>query len=172
MLEEVVIPGSDVLDIKDEAEVAKRLRVRVPLAARVIAAPRSPTLSTLQGTISSKQYGCEDLITRLVAKACIDVCPKNSNNFNVDNVRVCKVRPPRRAARNTAGADAPLSQITGGGLSSSSVVQGLVVKRDTEGTVKRVEKAKARARRGCTLHAAPRSHTLSMRAGCGVWLRH
>jgi len=137
-----------------------------------IAAPRSPELSTLQGTISSKQYGCEDLITRLVAKACIDVCPKNSNNFNVDNVRVCKVRPPRRAARNTAGADAPLSQITGGGLSSSSVVQGLVVKRDTEGTVKRVEKAKARARRGCTLHAAPRSHTLSMRAGCGVWLRH
>ena len=37
------------------------------------------------------------------------------------------------------------SQITGGGLSSSSVVQGLVVKRDTEGTVKRMEKAKARA---------------------------
>ena len=27
VLEEVVIPGSDVLDIKDEAEVAKRLRV-------------------------------------------------------------------------------------------------------------------------------------------------
>ena len=69
-----------------------------------IAAPRSPELSTLQGTISSKQYGCEDLITRLVAKACIDVCPKNSNNFNVDNVRVCKVRLPRDAACNTANA--------------------------------------------------------------------
>jgi T-complex protein 1 subunit theta len=51
------------------------------------------TCSRLQGTISSKQYGFEDLITRLVAKACVDVCPKNPNNFNVDNVRVCKVRP-------------------------------------------------------------------------------
>jgi hypothetical protein len=34
-----------------------------------------------------------------VAKACIDVCPKNSNNFSVDNVRVCKVR---RAALSSA----------------------------------------------------------------------
>jgi hypothetical protein len=28
VLEEIVIPGTDVLDIKDEVEVAKRLRVR------------------------------------------------------------------------------------------------------------------------------------------------
>jgi len=36
VLEEIVIPGTDVLDIKDEAEVAKRLRVR---RCRVIATP-------------------------------------------------------------------------------------------------------------------------------------
>jgi hypothetical protein len=35
-------------------------------------------------------------------------------------------------------------QITGGGLSSSEVVQGLVIKRDAEGTVKRMLNAKAR----------------------------
>ena len=33
VLEEIVIPGTDVLDIKDEAEVAKRLRVRVARTA-------------------------------------------------------------------------------------------------------------------------------------------
>ncbi len=55
-----------------------------------------PLVYASQGTISSKQYGYEDLITRLVAKACISVCPKNPKNFNVDNVRVCKARGTRK----------------------------------------------------------------------------
>lgn len=41
----------------------------------------------LKGSIASKINGYEDLLAPLVAQACIDVCPKNPTNFNVDNVR-------------------------------------------------------------------------------------
>lgn len=36
-------------------------------------------------------HGYEELLTGLVAEACIDVCPQNPNNFNVDNVRIVKL---------------------------------------------------------------------------------
>ena len=52
------------------------------------------------------------------------MCPKNPVNFNVDNVRV--------------------ANLLGGGLQNSSVVRGMVLKNDTVGTIKRVEKAKVR----------------------------
>lgn len=57
-----------------------------------------------------------------VLQACIQVCPKNPENFNVDNVRVAK--------------------LLGGGLHNSSVVRGMVLKSDAVGTIKRIEKAK------------------------------
>lgn len=72
--------------------------------------------------MSSKQNGFEDLLCPLVAEACINVCPKNPKNFNVDNVRVCKV--------------------VGGSIYDSSVVNGMVFKRESEGTIKRVVDAK------------------------------
>ncbi len=40
----------------------------------------------LRGVIASKQYGYEDLLAPLIAKACFQVCPKNPKNFNVDSV--------------------------------------------------------------------------------------
>ena len=61
---------------------------RAPLCASVRACLLAVHFA--QGTISSKQYGSEDLVTNLVSRACIDVCPKNPKNFNVENVRVCK----------------------------------------------------------------------------------
>ena len=67
----------------------------------------------------------EHLLSPLVAEACIDVCPKNPHNFNVDNVRVVKIQ--------------------GASLQASSVIKGMVLKRDTEGTVKSVENAKIAA---------------------------
>ena len=57
-----------------------------------------------------------------VLQACIQVCPKNPANFNVDNVRVAK--------------------LLGGGLHNSSVVRGMILKSDTVGSIKRIEKAK------------------------------
>ena len=58
----------------------------------------------------------------LVLQACIQVCPKNPQNFNVDNVRVAK--------------------LLGGGLHNSSVVRGMILKSDAVGSIKRIEKAK------------------------------
>ena len=50
----------------------------------------------------SKQYGNEDFLAELVAKACISILPEKTT-FNVDNVRI--------------------SKILGGGLHNSQVVQ-------------------------------------------------
>ncbi len=50
------------------------------------------------------------------------MCPKNPHNFNVDNVRVVK--------------------IVGGAIHDSTVVNGMVLKRDAEGTVKEAKDAK------------------------------
>lgn len=40
----------------------------------------------IRAAVSSKINGYEDTLCPLVAEACIDVCPKNPVNFNVDNV--------------------------------------------------------------------------------------
>ena len=99
-LDELVVPGSETLDIKDKLAVAKRLK----------------------GTLSSKQFGHEEILAKTCAEACIDVCPKNALNFNVDNVRV--------------------SKIVGSTMHENTVVQGMVIRRDCEGTVKHVKDAK------------------------------
>ena len=100
LLDSLIIEGTEKLDARDAAAVAERIK----------------------GSISSKQYGYESLLGPLIAEACIDVVPKNPNNFNVDNVRVVK--------------------ITGGGIDDSTVVKGLVLKRGVEGTIQMVENAK------------------------------
>jgi|TARA_B100000405_G_scaffold253918_1_gene187986 T-complex protein 1 subunit theta len=99
-MEELIIPGSESLDIRDLAAVADRIK----------------------GTLSSKQFGYESILAKTCAEACIDVCPKNQLNFNVDNVRVAK--------------------IIGSSLHENEVVQGMVIRRDVEGTVKHVKDAK------------------------------
>ena len=76
----------------------------------------------IRTAIMSKQYGHEDFLAGLVAKACISVVPKNSSSFNVDNIRVTK--------------------ILGSGVTSSSVMSGMVFKRSQEGAVKSVANAK------------------------------
>jgi len=56
--------------------------------------------------ISTKQYGFENELSKLVAEACVAVMPKNTFNFAVDNVRVMKV--------------------LGGSIHQSYVVRGMV----------------------------------------------
>ncbi|XP_030035453.2 T-complex protein 1 subunit theta [Manduca sexta] len=65
-------------------------------------------------SIMSKQYGYEDFISKLVAKASVAILPEKTT-FNVDNVRICK--------------------ILGAGLLQSSVLSGMVFKREIEGDV-------------------------------------
>lgn len=44
----------------------------------------------LKASIMSKQFGNEDFLVDLIAKACVSIMPENTT-FNVDNIRVCKV---------------------------------------------------------------------------------
>ncbi|CAD7670361.1 unnamed protein product [Nyctereutes procyonoides] len=79
-------------------------------------------LSTLLHTsIMSKQYGNEVFLAKLIAQACVSIFP-DSGHFNVDNIRVCK--------------------ILGSGIYSSSVLHGMVFKKETEGDVIAVKNAK------------------------------
>lgn len=100
LLEELLEEGSENMDVRNKDEVI--LRMRSPVA--------------------SKQFGLENVLCPLIAEACIQVCPKNPANFNVDNVRVAK--------------------LLGGGLLNCSIVRGMVLKSDAVGTIKRIEKAK------------------------------
>ncbi|KAH7856224.1 hypothetical protein Vadar_034094 [Vaccinium darrowii] len=100
ILDELVEKGSEKMDVRIKEEVIKRM----------IAA------------VASKQFGQEDILCSLIADACIQVCPQNPANFNVDNVRVAK--------------------LLGGGLHNCTIVQGMVLKTDAVGSIKRVEKAK------------------------------
>ncbi|PWZ40677.1 T-complex protein 1 subunit theta [Zea mays] len=100
ILEDLVEKGSENMDVRNKEDVVLRMR----------------------SAVASKQFGQEDIMCPLVADACIQVCPKNPANFNVDNVRVAK--------------------LLGGGLHNSSVVRGMVLKNDAVGSIKRVEKAK------------------------------
>ncbi|XP_075508771.1 T-complex protein 1 subunit theta-like [Primulina tabacum] len=100
ILEELVESGSENMNVREKDEVISRMR----------------------SAVASKQFGLEDKMCSLIADACIQVCPKNPSNFNVDNVRVAK--------------------LLGGGLHDSTIVRGIVLKNDAVGTIKRIEKAK------------------------------
>jgi len=75
----------------------------------------------IRTAVMSKQYGNEDFIASLIVDACIQVLPRSSH-FNVDNVRILKV--------------------LGRGLYSSEVLNGMVFKREVEGTVTKLEDVK------------------------------
>ncbi|XP_047332347.1 T-complex protein 1 subunit theta-like [Impatiens glandulifera] len=100
ILDDLVEEGSEVMDVRNKDEVIRRMKAAV----------------------ASKQFGLEEVLCSLAADACIQVCPQNPANFNVDNVRVAK--------------------LSGGGLNNSTIVRGMVLKNDAVGTIKRVEKAK------------------------------
>ncbi|GMT33251.1 hypothetical protein PFISCL1PPCAC_24547 [Pristionchus fissidentatus] len=76
----------------------------------------------IRSAITSKQYDNEEIIADLVAKACVQTCPKNTADFNVDNIRICK--------------------IVRSGVHSSAVMSGMVFKRGAEGEVKRAKNAR------------------------------
>jgi len=111
ILDDLIIQGTETVDVRDEAAVAARIK----------------------GATASKQYGQENILTPLIAKACIDVCPPDEKTFNVDNVRVAK--------------------IIGGGLYMSEVVQGLVLRRGVEGSISHIKDAKV-AVFGCAVDTA------------------
>jgi len=76
----------------------------------------------IKSCIMSKQYGCQDFLTKMVATACVNTLPKDAIRFNVDDIRVCK--------------------ILGSHLEKSRIIPGMVFKRYVDSEVKNVENAK------------------------------
>src|SRR5690606_14834458 len=70
-------------------------------------------LSAIKTSVMSKQYGREQLLSDVIARACISVHTQGKP-FNVDNVRVCK--------------------IVGSGVSKIELVQGMLFKRQVDST--------------------------------------
>ncbi|KAI3631117.1 hypothetical protein MIR68_010607 [Amoeboaphelidium protococcarum] len=79
-------------------------------------------LQALRSALGSKQYGYDAFLADLVAKACIDVMPKNPKYFSVDSVRVVKVM--------------------GASVHDSMVVRGMVFNREPESELKKIKDAK------------------------------
>jgi len=65
--------------------------------------------------IASKKLGVESLLSKLVAQAAVCVMPPNAKDFSVDSIRV--------------------SKLSGGSLSQSHLVNGIVINREPAGTV-------------------------------------
>lgn len=94
---------------------------------------RKEVAKAMVSAVSSKFSGYENVLSPLVADACISVCPKDPKKFNVDNVRVAK--------------------IPGGGISDTTVINGFAVVRNTSGSIKHVKNAKI-AVFGCSVDAS------------------
>uniref|UniRef100_A0A8C5DEM2 T-complex protein 1 subunit theta n=1 Tax=Gouania willdenowi TaxID=441366 RepID=A0A8C5DEM2_GOUWI len=77
--------------------------------------------SLIRTAVMSKQYGNEDFLANLIAQACVSIFTE-SGSFNVDNVRVCK--------------------ILGSGVTASTVLHGMVFKKEAEGDITSVKDAK------------------------------
>ena len=76
----------------------------------------------IKPVIASKQFGNEDLFAAKIAEACVLAMPKNVENFNLDNVRVCK--------------------IMGNSIAGTTVVQGMCMPRGVVGQIHEVRDAK------------------------------
>jgi T-complex protein 1 subunit theta len=83
---------------------------------------RKAVAAAIRASIASKQHGYEDQLAGLVADACVRVTPAATPSaFNVDNVRVVK--------------------IAGGGVTDTSLVQGMLLPRAPEGQVRHLTNA-------------------------------
>merc|ERR1712137_1464782 len=79
-------------------------------------------VKALRPVIASKQHGLEDVLAPLITQAALAIMPRNPKNFVVDNVRVAKV--------------------LGASINASHVVNGMVLTRAPESTLKKVANAK------------------------------
>ncbi|CAL1538921.1 unnamed protein product [Lymnaea stagnalis] len=123
--EELLRMGLSVAEVTEGYEMAlkKALDVLPGLSLGTVKNMRNKeeVLPAIRTAIMSKQYGNEDFLADLITNACISILPEKLS-FSVDNIRVCK--------------------ISGSGILQSSVVQGMVFKRQVEGDVTKTEKSK------------------------------
>lgn len=123
--EDLIRMGLTPTDVAEGYQLAlhKALEVLPSLKCWEVTDPHNVEQVTkaLRTSIMSKQFGNEDFLAKLVARACIGILPEKTT-FNVDNVRICK--------------------ILGSGVHKSEVVQGMVFQRKVEGSVTSKKKGK------------------------------
>lgn len=71
-------------------------------------------MKVVRPAIDAKQHGYEDLLSKLVVQASLEVMPKKPENFNVDSIRVVK--------------------ILGSSVEETAVVKGMVFGREPDST--------------------------------------
>jgi len=114
---------SEILIGYDKAS-KKTMEILDTLAKKKLENPgnKEALVNAIMPVVASKQFGQEAFLTDLIADACLHTLPKNSIKFNVDNVRIQK--------------------ILGGGIYDSKCIQGVVVTKASETSIKKVFKAK------------------------------
>jgi T-complex protein 1 subunit theta len=105
----------------------KTLEILPTLVVRTISNVRDvdELKAGIRSVIGTKQCGYEDFLASLVVSACQTTFSANTSvqpKLNIDNIRLAKLR--------------------GGNILQSSVIKGMVILRDTEGTIKCIERAK------------------------------
>jgi len=124
--EELLRMGLKPTEVADGYEIAlnKALELLPSLSCYEVTNSRDEesVKKAVRTAVMSKQYGNEDFLSELITKACISILPDKETQFNVDNVRVCK--------------------ILGSGLNSSQVINGMVFKRHAESNIIKKESCK------------------------------
>ncbi|KAG5185272.1 chaperonin Cpn60/TCP-1 family [Tribonema minus] len=107
------------------------------LACHTVEDPRDKAqlIAGIRTALGAKQYGFEDTLAPFVAEACLTVMPAKPKKATiaVDNVRIAKLQ--------------------GGSIDQCDVIKGMVILRDSEGSIKRVEDAKVTVF-GCGIEAS------------------
>jgi len=124
--EELLKEGIHATDILKGYELAKNKALEKLDTCRAWSASDVRSVEQLTKSVktamASRQFGSEDLLSDLVAKACVKVMPPSIAKFDPDCVRVTKIH--------------------GGNLNKSFVVEGMAIVRASAGVETSKEKAK------------------------------
>jgi T-complex protein 1 subunit theta len=126
--EELIKQGVHTAEIVNGFQIAlkKTMEILPTLVVKSIDNIRDEdeVVKCIKSVVGTKQYGQEEFLSRLIAKACITTFAPNvaKPRLNVDSVRIAKLR--------------------GGNTLHSTTVKGMVILRDAESHIKRVEKCK------------------------------
>lgn len=117
-----VIDGFN-LALKHTLELLPKLEIKTNLTKENLREQEPIVSKVLQTAIGSKLFGYHEFLGELVTKACFTVTSGDaSSSFNVDNIRICKV--------------------LGGGLFQSTMIPGMVLKREVESAITKVNQAR------------------------------
>ena len=117
-----VIDGYN-LALKHTLELLPKLEIKTALTKENLREQEPIVSKVLQTAIGSKLFGYHEFLGDLVTKACFTVTSGDaSSSFNVDNIRICKV--------------------LGGGLFQSTMIPGMVLKREVESEITKVNQAR------------------------------